>query len=276
MGCETPPIKGDIGLKVQDFGHFDDGVTLFGGPYSNIHALEALVSLQNGRPAICTGDVVAYGADPKSCVDLMRQLSWPLIAGNCEVQIANEAADCGCGFEDGMECNVLSRTWYPFALNAMDAGSRGWMAGLPEIGVFVQKGRRYGVIHGGATAINRFLWPSSETSDFEVEIAALEAAVGSVDGVVAGHSGIPFHRWIGKHHWINAGVIGLPPHDGRPETRFAILNNGDVSFQSLSYDHASARAAMEAAGLTQGYDTAMETGIWPSEDILPDALRRST
>lgn len=274
MGGDTLPIKGDIGLKVQDFGYFDDAVTLFGGPYSNIHALEALVSRQNGRPAICTGDVVAYGADPKACVDVMRHLNWPLIAGNCEVQIAQDAADCGCGFDDDMTCNVLSRTWYPFALNAMDAADRAWMAALPDVGTFVQNNRRYAVIHGGATAINRFLWPSSETSDFEDEIAALEAAIGPVDGVIAGHSGIPFHRWIGTHHWINAGVIGLPPHDGRPETRYAVLDDGDVTFHALAYDHSSAQAAMQAAGLTQGYDKAMETGIWPSEDILPDALHR--
>ncbi len=28
-----------------------------------------------------------------------------------------------------------------------------------------------------------------------------------------------------------------------------------------------------AGGLTQGYDRALETGIWPSEDILPKEMR---
>ena len=275
MGCGRLPIKGEIGLKVQDFGHFDDAVTLFGGPYSNIHALEALVSLQNGRPAICTGDVVAYSADPAACVDVMRQLAWPLIAGNCEVQIAEEAADCGCGFDEDMTCNTLSRTWYAYALAAMDKDARDWMGTLPDVGTFVQKNRRYAVIHGGFSAINRFLWPSSNASDFAFEISELESAIGPVDGIVAGHSGIPFHRWIGKHHWINAGAIGMPPHDGRPETRYAVLEDGDVSFHRLAYDHASARTAMEAAGLIQGYDNTMETGLWPSEDVLPAPLRRS-
>ena len=57
-------------MRVQDFGHFDEGVTLFGGPYSNLQALEALAALVE-RPAICTGDVVAYGGDPAATVALI-------------------------------------------------------------------------------------------------------------------------------------------------------------------------------------------------------------
>ena len=274
MGCGEPWFKGEMDLRVQDFGRFDEEVTLFGGPYSNLQALEALVKVTGDRPALCTGDVVAYGGDPAACVALMRRLDWPLVAGNCERQIAEDAADCGCGFEDGMACEVLARSWYPFARDALSTEDKAWMSSLPEIGVFVQRNRRYAVIHGGATAINRFLWPSSEAADFQVEIEAVEMITGPVDGIVAGHSGIPFHRRIGAHHWINAGVIGLPPHDGRPATRFAVLKDGDVMFHHLEYDYVRAQAAMKAAGLTQGYDRTLETGIWPSEDILPDALRR--
>ena len=273
MGCDGLWFKGEMGLRVQDFGRFDDEVTLFGGPYSNVHALRALVSHQNGAPAICTGDIVAYCADPVETVALMRGLNWPVVTGNCEIQIAEDAPDCGCGFEEGMACELLSRTWYPYARDALDDAAKGWMGALPMIGTFAQQDRRYAVIHGGITAINRFLWPSSDAGDFKVEIAAIEKAVGPVNGIVAGHCGIPFHRWIGAHHWINAGVIGLPPHDGRPATRFATLKDGDVRFHHLDYDHASARAAMEAAGLVQGYHRALETGIWPSEDILPNELR---
>ena len=260
-------------MRVKDFGTFDQGVTVFGGPYSNLQALQALAASCNG-PAICTGDVVAYGGDPAATTRLIRELDWPAIAGNCELQIAQDAPDCGCGFGDGTACDLLSSGWYPVAKAAIDDEARAWMAGLPDIGTFVQNGRRYGVLHGGATEVNRFLWPTSDAAEFEFEIAALEGIIGPVDGVIAGHSGIAFHRYIGRHHWINAGALGLPPHDGRPETRFAVLKDNDVTFHHLSYDHAAARAAMERAGLTQGYHESLTTGIWPSEDVLPRALRR--
>ena len=42
----------------------------------------------------------------------------------------------------------------------------------------------------------------------------------------------------------------------------------------LSYDHQTAQNAMINAGLDQGYHTALETGYWPSEGVLPMDLRR--
>ena len=261
-------------MKVEDFGRFDGPVLLFGGPYSNAQATEAFAAIAGNTPAICTGDVVGYGANPSETVALMRARQWPVIAGNCERQIAQGAEDCGCGFGANTVCDLLSRDWYPFAAANVGDEERLWMANLPDIGLFSHQNRRYAVIHGGMTSISRFLWPSSADADFAHEIKALEATTGQVDGIVAGHSGIAFHRRIGRHQWINAGAIGLPPHDGRPETRFARLENGEVTFERLSYDHESAVAAMEEAGLTQGYHHTLTTGIWPTEDVLPPELRR--
>lgn len=262
-------------MRVRDFGHMDEPVVLFGGPYSNLQALEAMAEVIGEGPAICTGDVVAYCAEPRATVNLMRALAVPCIAGNCERQLAEGLEDCGCGFEGGSACDLLSRGWFPWLRSACDADTLSWFADLPEIGLFTQKGRRYAVIHGGATDISRFLWPSSPGELFLEEITALERRLGKIDGVVAGHCGIAFHRRIDGYQWINAGVIGKPPHDGRPETRYARLTDGEVVIERLAYDHRAARAAMEAAGLTQGYHETLTTGLWPSEDVLPDALRRS-
>ncbi len=261
-------------MKVADFGHFDGPVVLFGGAYSNIDALEALAERAGRRPVVCTGDLVAYAAAPAETVARFRELGWPTIAGNCERQIGAGADTCGCGFGEGSVCDALSKAWYPYAASALDEEAVAWMRALPDLGIFVQRGRRYAVVHGGATDAARYLWPTSDAADFAAEIAAIEAAAGPVDGVVAGHSGVAFHRMIGGHQWINAGAIGLPPHDGRPETRFAVLADGDVMIERLSYDTGRARARMEAAGLSQGYEIALTSGVWPSEDVLPGALRR--
>lgn len=245
-------------MEVRDFGVHDGPLVLFGGPCSNLHALEALARAAGGRPAICTGDVVGHSADPGATVALIRRLGWPVVAGNCERQFARGAGDCDCGFAAGGACDE----------------ARAWMAGLPDAGTFVHLGRRYAVIHGCWTSANRFLWPSSDTEEFVAEISALEAALGPLDGIVAGHSGIAFHRRIGRHQWINAGAVGLPPHDGRRETRYAVLDRGELVIHRLAYDHAAARAAMEKAGLTGGYHDTLTSGIWPSEEMLPPELRR--
>ncbi len=274
MGGDPQAIKGRGGVKVRDFGQIDAPIHLFGGPYSNFQATEAFARLVGDAPAICTGDVVAYGANPAETVGLVRASGWPVVAGNCERQIAAGADECGCGFGADTVCDLLSREWYPYSTAQIGDRDRQWMGDLPDIGMFTHQGRRYAVIHGGVTSISRYLWPSSAEVGFVYEIEALEAITGQVDGIVAGHSGIAFHRQIGRHHWINAGAIGMPPHDGRPETRFARLENGEVTFLRLCYDHGKASEAMVQAGLTQGYHQALVTGIWPSEEVLPTELRR--
>lgn len=65
----------------------------------------------------------------------------------------------------------------------------------------------------------------------------------------------------------------MPEHDGRQETWFAVLRDGVPEVRALAYDAGAAHAAMQAAGLTQGYDQALLSGYWPSEDVLPQDLR---
>lgn len=266
-------------LRVQDLGRLTGDVLLFGGCLSNLPATRALIARAKGLrvPAtnmICSGDVVGYCADGPATVAAIRNSGCAVIAGNVERQLATGAGDCGCGFEAGSTCDLLSAGWYTHADQTTDATTRSWMADLPDIGVFTHGSNHYAVIHGGVTDISRFLWPVSDAADFADEIAALRAACGKIDGVICGHSGIAFQRRIDGVDWINAGVIGLPPHDGRRETRFAVLGERGVTIERLEYDFDQAVDAMQAAGLTHGYDMALATGIWPSEEVLPTELRR--
>ncbi len=287
MGFAAGPIKG-AEMRISDLGDLsgsegadgrvDDTVLIYGGPYSNAQATRALLDRADALgipPArrICTGDVVAYCAEPQATVALVRARGGAVVAGNCERQLAEGAPDCGCGFDAGSTCDLLSRGWYPHALAQTPEADRAWMETLPDIVTFAQAGRRYAVIHGGVSDISRFLWPSDRDAAFAQEIALIEAATGPVDGIIAGHCGVAYERWIGRHHWINAGVIGLPPHDGRAATRFVTLHAGRAQIHRLNYDAAAARAGMEAAGLTQGYHASLTTGLWPSTDILPPEMR---
>lgn len=261
-------------MKHRDFGRMDGPTLLFGGPYSNLQAMEALVRLADGREAVCTGDVVAYCADPNETASLFLDTGWPGIAGNCERQLRDRAGDCGCGFDAGSACDLLATGWWPYLLRRMQPDLTRRLNEMPDIGCLAHRGKRFAVVHGGATEVNRFLWPSSDEADFAREISVIEDAIGGVDGVIAGHCGIAFQRHVAGRHWINTGAIGLPPHDGRPDTRYAVLEAGEVVFHRLPYDHETAGARMRAEALTQGYHLTLASGLWPSEDILPDELRR--
>jgi predicted phosphodiesterase len=265
-------------MKHRDLGTLDGDVLLFGGVYSNLQALDALLAQANGRGiagdhVICTGDTVAYCVAPLACVQAVQRTGCAVLAGNCEIQLAQDAADCGCGFEEGTTCDRLSVAWYAFARKQLDVASRAWMAQLPDVLTLWHHGKRYGVLHGGATDVARFIWESDDEAVFAREWAALEAVTGPVDAVISGHSGLPFVRETPRGLSVNAGVIGMPPHDGAAQTRFAVLSAGQVRFEALDYDVAGAMADMTSAGLPPDYRRALASGYWPSEDVLPAALR---
>ncbi|WP_298917996.1 metallophosphoesterase family protein [uncultured Roseobacter sp.] len=262
----------------RDLGIINGPVLLFGGPYSNLHALQALIADADrfqirGHHMICTGDVVAYCGAPAQTVDTIRQMGASVVAGNCEKQLAENAPDCGCGFDADSACDLLSQGWYPFANARVDPKARRWMGHCPDILSFRHQGARYAVIHGGWTEIARFIWPNSSNAVFEMEWCAIESSIGAVDHVIAGHCGLAFVKETPQGRWINPGVIGMPPNDGRQQTRYGILDGGEVQIHRLSYDAEAAAAAMRAAGLTGGYEAALLSGYWPSEDILPVSLR---
>ena len=264
-------------MKLKDLGEIDTGIVLFGGPYSNLQATEAMLDVirQRGFSSICTGDCVAYCADPAATVAALRSAGVHVVAGNCDKQLAVGAMTCGCGFEAGSTCDVLSSGWFAHAHAHIGATDRAWMAGLPDMSVFSQAGQRFAVVHGGATDVSRFLWPTSPDMDFKEEIECIQMHVGPGNGGIAGHCGIGFMRSIGDVTWINAGVIGMPPHDGGRAARYAVMSDDGVRIARLDYDAAGAATRMVAVGLTQGYHDSLLSGYWPSEDVLPPALRRS-
>lgn len=263
--------------RIKDLGEIDGDMLLFGGAYSNISALDAVlrVAWASDIPAqncIFTGDVVAYGADASRCAKALARFGCPAILGNCEAQLLAGSADCGCGFEDGTACDIASKTWFDHASKQIGDKADSFWGDWPDWLTFTHSGKRYAVIHGGARNVAQFIWPSDPTEIFETEFAAIEAETGPINGVVCGHSGIAFERITGDHRWINAGVIGMPPHDGRRATRYAILGEDGVRFHALDYDFEDSAKAMEKAGLVQGYETGLRTGLWPSEDILPPEI----
>jgi len=279
MGPGAASFKGQQ-MHIRNLGELQGEVVVFGGPYSNQQALQALVDVATDRgipPArmICTGDIAAYCADPGATLSLIADLGCPTIKGNCEEQLASGALECGCGFEAGSTCSVLSNSWFSHCSANVTPDQRIWMADLPDRIVFSLAGRRHVVIHGGADRTNAFVWSTTAPEEFRRQIHVLEDQVGAVDVVLAGHSGIAFCRQVDGVTWVNAGAIGLPENDGCRQTRYVVLSP-QPDIRRLSYDAEAARAAMERAGLVQGYHQALTDGHWPSEDVLPNALRRTT
>jgi hypothetical protein len=250
---------------------------VFGGCYSNLEATRAMLGIAerlgfDPSHVICTGDVVAYCADPQATVDLVRSSGIHVIMGNCEESLATSADDCGCGFEAGSTCDRLSAQWYSFATAHLDDGARKWMKSLPQHLEIDMCGRHLVAIHGGGKQINRFIFQSTPISVKREEVEGLKC-----DGVIAGHCGLPFTQLFDDHLWHNTGALGMPANDGTCRTWYSILHPLDDGIMieplPLIYPAETASDKMRACGLTGGYDNALLSGVWPSADVLP-ALER--
>ncbi len=268
--------------RVISLGTFDQPVLLFGGCYSNLEATRAMQAKASElkvppQRVICNGDLVAYCGDPQATVDLIRQWGIAVVQGNCEQSLADDDDDCGCGFDQGSACSLLSVAWYRFARQQVCSESCRWMAQLPQQIRFELAGRQVSVVHGGFSRNNRFLFGSSAVKEFEQELALTDAQI-----VVGGHCGLPFARHIPAaptpRHWLNSGVIGMPANDSSRDGWYLLLQPfGDrieCHWQRLSYDAKGSAARMHTAGLPSAYADALLSGIWPSVDVLPELERQ--
>ena len=265
----------------------DGPLIVFGGAYSNIQALDALLATAKARGApshriVSTGDLIAYGADARLCVERARHAGIIAIKGNCEANLAAGAEDCGCGFAPGSSCETLSAAWYAHAASQLGDDHRTWLGALPERVDLLINGLRLAVVHGGPSGISTFVFPSAPERVKASELSLLDNVDAQhVDGVVVGHSGLPFTQVVAGRLWHNSGALGMPANDGTARVWFSVLTPGAkageivIEHCALDYDHARAAAAMRAARLPELYARALETGLWADCDILPTAERKA-
>lgn len=266
--------------KVLDLGDPNGPVLVFGGPYGNLEATQAVLAeaerrgIPPGR-TICTGDIAAYCADPQASADLLRSLEIPIVRGNCEISLSEGSHDCGCGFKEGGACSLLSRDWYAYCAENLTPGTKDWMGRLPRRVAFTMAGKRVVALHGGAGEVNRYLFPSSSARDKRAEMDDAGA-----DVVLAGHCGVPFIEETGEGVWFNPGAVGMPANDGTPRVWFGVIAADGagirIKLRPLRYDHEKAARKMAEKGLPRGYARALETGLWPSLDVLPSRERENT
>ena len=262
---------------MSDLGSIRDKLLIFGGPYSNLAATVALrrrardLGIDADR-VICTGDLVAYCAEPHRTLELIRDWGIHVLMGNCEESLAFSEPDCGCGFEAGSSCSSLAITWYQYADRRVMAEQRRWLQSLPRQIDFEMSGTRFKTVHGSLSSINEFVFASQDAARKQAQIRQA-----GVDVIIGGHCGIPFGQRIGDCHWLNAGVIGMPANDGGSHGWYMLIDAEDsalnVSWHRLDYDHESSRQSTIAAGMPE-YGQALASGIWPSMDILPETERQ--
>lgn len=260
---------------VQRAGAINGPLLILGGVYSNLQALDAMQEVAeragfNPDQIICTGDIVGYCADPEACVQRVKNWGIRAIAGNVELQLRDGEDECGCNFDEGSRCDLLSRQWYPFAQSQLSADSLAWMRTLPHHLQLTLGGQSVYVLHGSWHNPSEFVFQSTP---WPIKATNFEAT--QADIILGGHCGLPFLDQKEGKTWLNAGVIGMPANDGTTRVWYAILDvnsSGEVicTHHALTYDFATAAERMRTNRLPASYALTLSTGIWDNCDILPE------
>lgn len=274
----SPKKKEKMLHNTLKLGKLAGKLLVFGGVYSNLEALLALkkVATEMEIPTqniICTGDIVGYCADPSACLTHVKDWGIHSILGNVELQLRSGDDSCGCNFEDGSTCDLLSKSWYPYAQSQVDEDQIEWLKTLPEFITFNYCGKKFFVLHGSIKESAEFIFASTKD---EVFLENFEKT--GADIILAGHSGIPFSKQMDEKLWLNAGVIGMPANDGTASVWYLIIDSlGDeikYQYKSLNYDYHLAQTKMLAKALPKAYAQTLTTGIWDNCDVLPEEETR--
>ncbi len=258
----------------KSIGNLDGKVLLFGGVYSNLQSLEKMMTIAKNEniPShniICTGDIVAYCAQPEEVVQTVIDWNIHSIAGNVEIQLREGLEDCGCDFRDGSRCDIFSRQWYPFAQSQLSDSSIKWMNDLTDFIEFDYAEKKCFVVHGSYFETSGYIFHSTDWEEKSKNFEATQA-----DVIIGGHCGLPFSQKNQNKLWLNPGVIGMPANDGTPRVWYMILDldeQDEISYTHLpyQYDHTKAADLMAENKLTPAYEKTLRTGIWDNCEILP-------
>jgi len=260
--------------EIKHMGTKAGKLLLFGGVYSNLQALEKLIQIADeaGIPpenCISTGDLTGYCAQPEETLQLFKKWGAVSIAGNVELQLANDSEDCGCDFKSGSRCDDFSKMWFPYTKGHLSKESLDSMKNIPEYISFDYGNKKVTVVHGNYGNTSEFIFKSNATESKERCFKETKS-----DIIIAGHCGLPFHQTIKEKVWLNPGVIGMPANDGTPRVWYMMLDivNGEVIYthHSFEYDAETAQKLMYKNHLPEAYGDTLTSGIWDNMEILPE------
>ena len=260
--------------SITDIGQLTGKVLLFGGVYSNLPALEALIDVaeSEGIPpenCICTGDIIGYCAQPEETIQTFKNWKAKSIVGNVEIQLRDDEDDCGCDFREGSRCDNFSQLWYPYAKSKLSKDSLNYLETLPDHIKFTLGNKTVSVVHGSYFNVSEFIFKST---DWSIKAKNFEATQSDI--IIAGHCGLPFLDQQDGKLWVNPGVIGMPANDGNPNVWYAILDDSEqstsVNFRKLDYDYKRTNQLMLNGLLPESYAKTIVTGLWDNMEILPE------
>jgi putative phosphoesterase len=149
------------------------------------------------KRGICTGDVVMRGPDPAGCIAILRELGWPVVAGNTDRKVVSGDPR---PHEHPASSRVGSRSW---TYRALDRADLEWLAALPGEAHLDLGRARVVVTHGDADSVSGAVTARTPDRDIERLLRKLDA-----DVLVIGHTHEAMIRSVRNGIVLNPGAVG--------------------------------------------------------------------
>ncbi|HTI99173.1 MAG TPA: metallophosphoesterase family protein [Dongiaceae bacterium] len=198
----------------------------------------------------CLGDVVGYNANPKECLDIVRQMDMPCVKGN---------HDEYCSSEEALEgFNPHAAAAVDWTRQQLTDEDRQWLRDLKYMRMVtsftivhatLDGPQRWGYVFDKLGAAASFPYQTTQMCFFghtHVPVAFIR------DSVVRGGTYSKFKVDPTKKYFVNVGAVGQP-RDGNPKAAYVVydVDAGTIELRRLDYDIATAQKKIRAAGLPE-------------------------
>ena len=221
--------------------------------HGNLDAFQVVledIRNQKATHVVCLGDVVGYNAQPKECLDIVRQMNIPCVKGNHDEYCSTE------NHLDGFNPHAAEAVhWTREQLSEDD---KKWLrdlkysrmaANFTMVHATLDAPERWGYVFDKLAAAASFPYQNTQMCFFghtHVPVAFMR------DSVVRGGTYSKFKVDPAKKYFINVGAVGQP-RDNNPKSAYVIydMDAQTIELRRLDYDIASAQKKILEAGLPE-------------------------
>ncbi len=230
--------------------------------HGNLEAFQTVledIKTQNVNQIVCLGDVVGYNANPKECLQIVRDMNIPCVKGN---------HDEYCSSEDALEgFNPHAAEAVHWTRNQLTTDDRQWLRDLKYsrmVGNFtivhatLDAPQRWGYVFDKLAAAASFPYQNTQVCFFghtHVPVAFMR------DSVVRGGTYSKFKIDVSKKYFVNVGAVGQP-RDNNPKAAYVVFDTdaGTIELRRLDYDIPTTQEKIRAAGLPERLAERLEFG----------------
>ena len=230
--------------------------------HGNLEALQAVLKDAKEQAVThyaCLGDVVGYGANPKECLDIVREMKIPTIKGNHDEY-------CSSG-KDPEGFNEYAREAILWTRAQMTEDDLKWLKDLKYIRIManftlvhstLDGPNHWGYIFDKLEAAASFPYQQTPLCFFghtHVPLAFIR------DTAVRGGIYSKFKIEAGRKYLINVGSVGQS-RDGVAKATYLTydINSGQIELRRLDYDMDTAMDKIRKAGLPERLATRLAEG----------------